>query len=194
MPDLDRDPLQDRQVGADDLDGVGALDPRHALFDVGLYVLREVEGDADELPGELRLQFFDQFFLGHARGPLVERLQKDEYLGIAEPAGVAAVVRPAMLGDHGGYFRMAQDNLANLCHRRHGGFERYSRGHRRMNIEIALLKGGKEFGAQPRDQKSDRCQKQESDRDDDFPVCKSPSAGPEYRPNEAPALRSFQFL
>src|SRR5208283_3548879 len=54
---FERDLLEGRQVRTDNLDGIGALDTRHALFDVGLYVLREVEGNADELPGEFRLQF-----------------------------------------------------------------------------------------------------------------------------------------
>ena len=44
-----------------------------------------------------------------------------------------------------------------------------------MNIEIAFLEGRKELGAQPRDQKTDRRQKHESDRDDDLPVAKPPA-------------------
>ena len=58
------------------------------------------------------LQFVDQLFLGHARRPLVERLERHEELGIVEAGGVAAVVRPAVLRDHGDDFRMTQQDFA----------------------------------------------------------------------------------
>jgi hypothetical protein len=40
------EPFELLQIVADDLDGVGAFDTRRGLFDVVLYVLREIEGEA----------------------------------------------------------------------------------------------------------------------------------------------------
>ena len=68
---------------------------------------------------EFGLQLVDQLLLGHARGPLLEGLQRDEKFGIVEPRRVAAVVGPAVLGDHGHDLGMAQQNLAHLGDRRH---------------------------------------------------------------------------
>ena len=49
--DLARQSLEHRQVRADDLDGISALDAREAFLDVVLDVLREIEFGADELLG-----------------------------------------------------------------------------------------------------------------------------------------------
>ena len=67
-----RDLLEGREVRPDDLDRIGAFDPRQPFLDVVLDVLREIEIDADELVVEFGLQFVDQLFLGHA-APAIRR-------------------------------------------------------------------------------------------------------------------------
>ena len=103
--DLCGDLLQCRQLAADDLDRVGALDARQLLFDVVLDVLREVEPDPGEFFEEYLLQLLDQPLLRHAPGPLIRRLQRREELRVVEARRIAAVVWPTVLRDDGDDFR-----------------------------------------------------------------------------------------
>ena len=110
IPDLRGQLLQHFEIGTDDLDRIGAFDPRDRLLDVVLDVLGEVEDDSRQLALELRLNLLGQFLLGQALGPLVVRLERHEQFDVRERRGVAAVVGPAMLGNHGNDFRMLQQN------------------------------------------------------------------------------------
>ena len=115
--------FQDREIGADDLDGVGAFDPGQPFLDVVLDVLREVESDPDEFVRELLLQFFNQLFLCPSGRPLLERLERHEELCVEEARGVAAVIRASVLGDDGDHFRVLEQHRADLIHHRHAGFQ-----------------------------------------------------------------------
>jgi len=147
-----RDLFELCQVRTDDLDGIGAFDAGQAFLDVVLDVLGEVEADPGELLCEFGLQVFDQLFLGHAGRPSIERLERDEELGIEETGGVAAIVRPPVLGDDRDHLGVAQQNLPHFRYRGHGGFERDGRRHGRANPQIPFLQRGQEFRPEPRDQ------------------------------------------
>ena len=82
--------------------------------------------------------------------PFVERLQRHEKFRIEEARRVAAVVRPAVLGDDRDDFGMAQQDLADLVDERHAGFQRYGRRHGGADPQIAFLERRQEFAAEPR--------------------------------------------
>ena len=67
-------------------------------------------------PGNGLLQgvvdFGDQLFLVMSRCAIVERLERHEELGVEEAGRIGAVVRPAVLGDHGLGLGKALDQLA----------------------------------------------------------------------------------
>ena len=172
--DLRGDPFQGRQVAADNLDRVGALDARQALFNIVLDVLREVEGYTRELVREPCLQLGDQPLLRHARGPLLHRLQRREELGVAEPRRVAAVVRPAMLRDDRDDFGAAAQDLADAVDHPHARFQRDGRRHRGANPEIAFLESRQELAAEPGDEHARPGQEPDPDRDHDRPVRQRP--------------------
>ena len=119
-----------------------------------------------QLALELRLDLLRQLVLGHPLRPLVVRLERHEQLDVGERRGVAAVVRPAMLGDDGDHLRMPQQNQAHLSAwpprrprsesvDRHGG----------ANPEIALFQVRQKLAAQPRGQERRRRQEDNADAD-----------------------------
>src|SRR6202030_330985 len=137
--DLRRDRLQRRQIAPDDFYRMGAFHPRETFFDVILDVLREIKADAHELAGESLLQLIDQFFLRHIRRPFVERFERNKELRVVETGGVAAVVRPAAVGNDGDDFRVTRKDVAYPADDRHAGVERYRRRHCRANPQIAFF-------------------------------------------------------
>ena len=126
-----REPLERCQIRADDLYGISAFDARQSFLDVVLNILREIEIDADELLVEFVLQIVDQLVLGVAARPFVKGLQRHEELGVEESRRIAAIVRPAMLGNDRHNFGMAKENFADFVDDGHAGFERYCRRHGR---------------------------------------------------------------
>src|SRR5208337_3745863 len=92
------------EVGADNLHRIGTFYAGKPLLDVVLNILREVHVDADEFLGKLVLKIFDEIFLQPSGRPLLERLQGHEELGVEEASGVAAIIGPSVLRDHGDYF------------------------------------------------------------------------------------------
>ena len=110
------------------------------------------------------LQLVDQLFLGQARRPLVERLQRHEEFGVEEARRVAAVVRPAVLRNDRDDLGMAQQDLADLVDDRHAGFQRYGRRHGGADPQIAFLERRQEFAAEPRAEQAD------DDQEDATPI------------------------
>ena len=161
---LGRELLEHVEIGADDLDRVGALHARKRLLDVVLDILREVEADAGQFLGKFLLQLFGQLFLGEVGRPLVERLERGEQLDVRERRGVAAVVGTAVLRDHGDDFRMAQQNLAHLAGDGGAGIERHGRRHRGADPEIALFQRRQELAAEAGGRKHAQGQKDDADR------------------------------
>ena len=121
--------LENREVGANDLDRVRALDAGKPLLDVVLDVLREVEPDPGKLSREFGLQITYQVGFGLALGPLLKRLERHEELGVEETGCIAAVIRASVLGNHRDRFRMTVDDFTDLVDDRHTGFERDRRRH-----------------------------------------------------------------
>src|SRR6185312_14380220 len=144
------DSFERRQIGAHDLDGVGAFDAREAFLDVILDVLRKIEVDADELLRKLRLKLLDELLLGESCRPLVERFQRHEELRVEKPRSVAAVVGTAMLRDHRDDLGMAQQNFPDLVHDRHARLERQGGRHRGANPQVAFLECRQELAAETR--------------------------------------------
>jgi len=61
-------PFENVEIGADDLDRIGAFDARQRLLDIVLYVLREIEIDSRKLLLELLFDLLGQLFLGEPGG------------------------------------------------------------------------------------------------------------------------------
>ena len=64
-------------------------------------------------------KLIDKFFFGHAKCPILERLERHEKLGVVEPGGIAAIVRPTMLRYHGYHLGVVQQNPAHLVDQGH---------------------------------------------------------------------------
>ncbi len=147
VPDLVRHLGQGLEIGAVDLDGILALHARRCLLDVVLDVLREGELDAGEslLQGVVHLG--GELFLVHSLGPLVERLQRHEELGIEEAGRIGAVVRSAVLGNHGLGLGKALDQLAHAVGVVVAGLERDRGRHDGANPHVAFFELGQELQA-----------------------------------------------
>ncbi len=144
---------QGLQVGPDDLDRVGAFDSRNRLLDVVLDVLRKVKDDARQFAFEIGVDFLGQLVLGHARGPLIEGLERREKLDIGEGRRIAAVVGPAMLGGDRDDLRIFHENQAHFSGRRFAVLQRKRARHGSANPEVAFLERGQEFTSQLRSEK-----------------------------------------
>src|SRR5262249_25117775 len=171
--DLVGQPFEGGKVTSDDFDGVGPLYSGEPLLDVVLDVLREIEVDTCELPGELRLQLIDQLLLGEACWPFVERLQGCKEFGIVETRRIAAVVWAAMLRDDGDDFGVAEQHLAHLGDVLHAGFQRDGWRHGGAYPQVAFFQVGQELGPKPEGKNAGQQQERQAEGDRDLPSRKS---------------------
>src|SRR5262245_17440047 len=167
--DLVGQPFEGGKVTSDDLDGVGPLHSGEPLLDVVLDILREIEVDTCELPGELRLQLIDQLLLGEASRPFVERLQGRKEFGIVETRRIAAIVWAAMLRDHGDDFRVAEQHLAHLGDVLHARFQRDGWRHGGTYPQVAFFQVGQELGAEAGGENARQHQERQANGDRDLP-------------------------
>jgi hypothetical protein len=136
--------------------GGRALYARQRLLEIVLDILGEIEGGSRHLVGKFLVQLFDELVLRHAGRLLVERLEWREQLDVGERGRVAAVVRPAVLGNHREDFRVAQHDLAQFGGRRG---TRYQSGRRRQldpNPQISFLQMRQELASELGADKSHR--------------------------------------
>jgi hypothetical protein len=164
MGDLRRELLLNGQIAAEDFHRVGALHARQRLLEVVLDVLREVVGRARHLVLEFLVELLDQLFLGVARRPLIERLERREHLDIGERRCIAAVVGPAVLGDRGDDLRMAEQDFAQLLGRRR---PRHQPGRRRQldaDPQVAFFQVRQELAAEPGRQQPDHAEEYQADQ------------------------------
>ena len=95
--------------------------------------------DAGQRVGELLLQLLGQLLFGQPARPILEWLQRHKQLDIGERRGIAAVVRPAVLGyavtTSGWRSRISRILRVPPV----AGIEPNARRHRRADPQIALL-------------------------------------------------------
>ena len=127
VQDLIGELFQDLEVGADDLDRVGAFDAGDRFLDVVLDILREIEVDAGERRLELGVELGGQVVLGQTPRPFGIGLQRREQLDVGEGRGVAAVVGPAVLRHDRDDLGMAEQDLAHFARRLGAAVERHGR-------------------------------------------------------------------
>ncbi len=140
--------LQQRQIGAVNLDRQLALHAADGFFHVVGNRLREIPGDSGKLLGFLA-QRFDQlvFVLMKQRTPLVFRLQIDKIFGVEEARGIGAVVGPAHLAHHLRHFRKLGEHHPRVVHDP-SPFRRTRAGRKRpARPDRALIQMRQEFRA-----------------------------------------------
>ena len=157
--------LQRIQIGAEDLDGQGALQARFRLIHRVFRRLGVIEGDAGKCL-ELLVDGLDQAGLGAiGAGPLRVGLQIDVELDIEKAGGVRAVVGPGQFGGDRGDFGEGAQDVAHLgrdfCRLVEGDGVRHGRAH----PQRAFIQLRHELGADARDeQQRKRQQKRRGER------------------------------
>ena len=164
--DLLRQVRQRVEIAAVDLDRILALHARHRFGDVVLQILREVEFDAGEFGLQLGEHFVGQRILGDTGAPLRSRPQRREEFRIEEAGRVGAVVRPAVLRQHGLELRQLGDRLAHFVDVLIAFLERDRRRQRGADPHIAFFELGQEFQAEHAHDDEGRGDDDERGRDD----------------------------
>src|SRR5262249_10712834 len=139
-------------VGSDNFDAVLAFDAGEGLLDVVRYHLREIEDDARESVLKLVRQLLGEPRLGQTARPLVEWLERGEYLDVEKARHVGSVVRSTQLRNDGDDFRMALDDRPHPPHVSGRLLQGDRHRERRPDPKVSLLQLGHELAAQKRKQ------------------------------------------
>ena len=138
------------EIGTDDLDRINTFDARDPFLDIVLNVLGEIEDDPRKLVIKLLLNLVGEFVFGQTLWPFIKRLEGSEEFDVGEGRSVAAVVRPAMLGNHGEDFVVSQKNMAHFSGGRFAVLERERDGHGSPDPKVAFFQVRKKLAAEPR--------------------------------------------
>src|SRR5713226_5210984 len=128
------------QIRAEDLDRISRLHPGQRLVHIVLDVLRVTETDARQRVAKLFVDPAYEFCLAEMRGPLVERLEVDEELGIEKSGRIGTVVRATDLGQHERHLGEGQENPPSLLRNRGGPIQRNAERHSGARPDVALFK------------------------------------------------------
>ncbi|VDC51716.1 hypothetical protein BREV_BREV_02906 [Brevundimonas mediterranea] len=143
---LGRDTVHRGQVRAGHLDADGALDARRQHVDAISDGRDPDVGQSGDL--NRAIEFFDQFFRGHARPPFIARLELDGGLEHLQRSRIRGGFRPARLAEHGRHFGHGADHPVRLLQQFRGLGRGETRLGRRHIQQVALVHRRHEFAAE----------------------------------------------
>ena len=126
--------------------------------------------------------------------PFVKRLERREKFDVGKWRSIAAVIRPAMLGNHGDDFGMAKQNLPHFSGRCFAVFAaKACHRHGSANPEIALFQVRQKLAAEPRPEKSGHREESDADGDRDRAVIQREAQRGIVKAVQDRARRLFRF-